>query len=281
MRKWETVAILGVGLIGGSIGLALRRRGLARQVVGIGRRAASLKVAEECGAVTATTTNLAQGVAKAELTVVCTPVADIVDHVRQVAVACPEGALVTDVGSIKALIVNQLDGGLPRGVRFVGSHPLAGSEKGGPGEASETLFDGKTVVVTPTNKTVDADRQSLVEFWSSLGAEVVIETAERHDQILAATSHLPHLVASALAAATPIDQLRLTATGWADTTRIAAGDPELWQQILLGNHQQVLSALGRFESLLGEMREAIAAQHASKLKDFLAEGKHHRDAVGN
>jgi len=281
MSKWDTVAIVGVGLIGGSIGLALRRRGLARHVVGIGRSSASLKVAEERGAVTAATTNLAQGVADAQLTVVCTPVAEIVGHVRQVAAACPERALVTDAGSIKALIVNQLDGALPRGVRFVGSHPLAGSDRNGPGEARETLFEGRTVVITPTVKTAAADCQSLVEFWSSLGAQVVIDTAERHDHILAATSHLPHLVAAALAAATPTEQLPLTATGWADATRIAAGDPELWQQILLGNRQQVLAALARFESLLARMREAIAAESAPALKECLIEGKRHRDALGN
>jgi prephenate dehydrogenase len=281
MKTWETVAILGVGLIGGSIGLALRRRGLARKVVGIGRRTASLKVALERGAVTATTMELAQGVAEAELTVVCTPVGEIVNHVRQVALVCPSGALVTDVGSIKAAIVDPLDGTLPRGVRFVGSHPLAGSEKGGPGEASQTLFEGKTVVLTPTGQTSEADRRLLVEFWSNLGARVVIETAERHDQILAATSHLPHLLASALAAATPEEQLALTATGWADTTRIAAGDPELWQQILLGNREQVLAALARFESLLGQMRDVLSAGDASMLKAYLAQGKRHRDAAAN
>jgi prephenate dehydrogenase len=158
---------------------------------------------------------------------------------------------------------------------------LAGSEKGGPGEASQTLFEGKTVVLTPTGQTSEADRRLLVEFWSNLGARVVIETAERHDQILAATSHLPHLLASALAAATPGEQLALTATGWADTTRIAAGDPELWQQILLGNREQVLAALARFESLLGQMRDVLSAGDASMLKAYLAQGKRHRDAAAN
>jgi prephenate dehydrogenase len=281
MKTWETVAILGVGLLGGSIGLALRRRGLARHVVGIGRSLTNLQVAADRGAVSATTTSLPQGVAEAELTIVCTPVGEIAGHVRQVAAACPAGALITDVGSIKSQIVSELDGSLPRGVRFVGSHPLAGSEKGGAGAASETLFEGRTVVVTPTERTAEADRQTLVEFWTSLGARVVIDTAQRHDQTLASTSHLPHLLASALAAATPREQLPLTATGWADTTRIAAGDPELWQQILLGNRQPVLEALSRFELLLSEMKAAITAESASKLKEFLAEGKRHRDAVGN
>jgi prephenate dehydrogenase len=220
-------------------------------------------------------------VAEAELTVICTPVGQIVQHARQVAASCRAGALITDVGSIKGPIVHELDGNLPRGVRFVGSHPLAGSERNGPGDASETLFEGRTVVVTPTGNTRDADRELISQFWSSLGAKVLIDTSERHDQVLAATSHLPHLVASALAAATLPEQLPLTATGWADTTRIAGGDPDLWQQILLGNRQQVLSALGRFESLLGQMRQAITAGDVSKLKDLLAEGKQRRDAVGN
>ena len=141
----DTVAIIGVGLIGGSIGLALRKRGLAKNVVGVGRRASSLRRAKECGAVTSTTTSLARGVADAELVVVCTPIETIVPSVLAAAEHCPTGALITDAGSTKAEIVAALDGQLPSRAAFVGSHPLAGSEKNGPQHARDDLFDGRVV----------------------------------------------------------------------------------------------------------------------------------------
>src|SRR5688572_15288147 len=150
MKHWETVAIVGVGLIGGSIGLALRERKLAGRVVGIGRRPESLQRAVAVGAVHETTQDVERGVSDAELVLVCTPVESIAGHVRQAAHACPAGALITDAGSTKASIVRQLNSSLPPAVAFVGSHPLAGSEKNGCDHARADLFEGRVVVVTPT-----------------------------------------------------------------------------------------------------------------------------------
>lgn len=281
MRKWDTVAIVGVGLMGGSIGLALRGRDLARRVVGIGRRSQSLRAARRVGAVTTTTLDLARGVAKAELIVVCTPVEQIVSHVRTAAKNCHAGALITDVGSTKRQIVARLNGSLDGRARFVGSHPIAGSEKSGPETARADLFVGRTVVVTPTEATRDEDCRTLEGFWSSLGAKVICLPADEHDRSLAATSHLPHLAASALAAATPPALGPLTAGGWHDTTRVAAGDPELWTQILLDNRANVGDALTRFEQALGSFRDALERGDRAKLKRILAQGKRHRDAVGS
>jgi prephenate dehydrogenase len=282
MKQLETVAIVGVGLIGGSVGLALRHRGLARRVVGIGRSAESLKVAEEVGAVTSSTCDLVQGVADAELVIVCTPVEQIAGQVRQAAGACRERALITDAGSTKAQIVRGLDGQLPRGVRFVGSHPLAGSEKSGPATATPDLFEGRVVVVTPAGADASGDGcQEVREFWKALGARVVQMSPEEHDRALAVTSHLPHLVASALAAATPENCRPLTATGWADTTRVAAGDPELWTQIFSANRENVLAALADFESIVSALRAALEMRDARTLREILADAKQNRDAVGN
>lgn len=278
---WNTVAIVGVGLIGGSIGLALRERKLARRVVGIGRRTGSLRVAKQVGAVDTTTTNLDRGVCEADLVVVCTPVEHIVTHVQQAAQACPEGALITDAGSTKAQIVRELDGSLPRGVRFIGSHPLAGGEKNGPAEADARLFTNRLVVLTPTEQAAPDDVGALHAFWESLGARVVQTTPEAHDQALAATSHLPHLVASVLASATPEELLPFTATGWADSTRIAAGDPELWTQIFLANRENLLAALGRFQSQLSIFRQALQMEDRELLSTILTEAKRNRDAVGS
>lgn len=280
-KKWDKVAIVGVGLIGGSIGMALRKRKLAAEVLGIGRNPASLRVAKELGAVDRTTTDLARGVSKAELIVVCTPVKLIAQQVKEAAAACPEGALITDAGSTKAQIVAALDGSLKRGVRFIGSHPLAGGEKSGPAEAEAKLFIDRLVVITPTNDSRPDDVAALHEFWTSLGARVRETTPEAHDLALATTSHLPHLLASTLAAATPEDLLSFTATGWADTTRIAAGDPELWTQIFLANRENLLNALGRFESQLEIFKKAVQMKDRELLNTILTEAKRNRDAVGS
>lgn len=287
MKHWDTVAIVGVGLIGGSIGIDLLRRGLAKNVVGVGRRQATLRTAKRLGAVSSTTLDLAKGVADAELVIVCTPVGRIVEDVRAAALACPSGALVTDAGSTKAAIVSALDGdsALADGVRFVGSHPLAGSEKNGPAAALPDLFKNRTVVVTPTARTRKSDEQAISAFWRSLGAKVVRMSPEEHDRALAATSHLPHLVAAALASATDKQDLALVARGWLDTTRIAGGDPALWEQIFAANRANVLTALGRYEKVLASFRQALKAGNEAELIRLLAEAqtvaRGSRDALGS
>lgn len=277
MKHWNTVAIVGVGLIGGSIGLGLRRRGLAREVVGVGRRPESLRTAQQLGAVDRTTLDRSEAVAEAELVVVCTPVGRIAADVRAAAAVSRKQALITDVGSTKAQIVAELDGALPGGARFVGSHPLAGSEKNGPAAADADLFVDRTVVVTPIDSTREDDLAAIGDLWASLGARVVKLSPADHDRALAATSHLPHLVAAALAATTSPDDLPLTASGWADTTRIASGDPDLWTQIFLSNQAQVLAALGRYQDSIGQLRRAIESGDDGDLVRLLAEAKIRRD----
>lgn len=281
MRTWDNVAIIGVGLIGGSIGLALRQRKLAKQVVGIGRRVESLAEARRVGAVTQTTTDLAQGVARAELIVVCTPVASIAEHVRQAASSGPRGTLITDAGSTKAQIVEQLDRNLPGEARFVGSHPLAGSERSGPGEARADLLVGRVVVITPTRRSRSTDVEALTEFWISLGASVVSMSPTKHDRALAATSHLPHLIAAALAGTLVAKQAGLAAGGLRDTTRVASGDAELWTQILLDNRDNVLAALASFDKSLQAFRTALERGDRSRLHKVLTQAKRKRDALGS
>jgi prephenate dehydrogenase len=284
MPVGQRVAIVGVGLIGGSIGLALRSRGLAEEVVGVGRRPAVLEKAVAVGAIDRGTTNLVEGVAEADLVVVATPVGIIVDVVQAVAQLAPR-ASITDAGSTKAEICQALrpdaDGSGLRPGRFVGSHPLAGGHRTGPEHARGDLFFGRTVVVTPEDDTPPGLVQRMKEFWESLGAEVTLLSPEEHDRALAATSHLPHLIASALAAATPEEWLRLAATGWADTTRIAAGDAELWTQIFSQNRAAVLDALRRFEHQLAVLDKAIAEGDTAALTSRLQEGKRIRDALGD
>ncbi|MFO0870049.1 MAG: prephenate dehydrogenase/arogenate dehydrogenase family protein [Pirellulales bacterium] len=286
---WDTVAILGVGLIGGSIGLGLRQRGLARRIIGIGRRASSLQAARRRGAATETTTDLRRGVAQANLIIVCTPVEQVAAQIHSLRQHCLSDALITDVASTKATIVAAVESveasarqlGTPLRGQFVGSHPLAGSEKTGVRYADPDLFVDRAAVVTPTPCTPARAVRRATQLWQSLGARVTRMSAQAHDEAVAAISHLPHLVASALAAATPRSQLSLTGGGWRDTTRVAAGDIELWRQILGDNRQQLLPCLDHFLQVLARFRQALIDHDEPELRRLLEAGKEIRDAVGN
>jgi len=281
VKRFDTVAIVGVGLIGGSIGLALRQRGLADRVVGIGRRQTSLRTARRVGAVTNTTIDLEKGVVDADLVVVCSPVGRIVDHVRTAAEHCPPETLLTDCGSTKRSIVEALDAPLPQGCRFLGSHPLAGSEKSGPSYAKADLFEGRVTILTPTPTTQATDFDLLEQFWSELGSVVVQMPADEHDRALAVTSHLPHAVAVALAGMLPESYFRLSAAGFQSASRLASGSPELWKQIFSLNREHVLSALSLFEDQLGTLRTAIREGDEAALENLLKKAKKTRDALGN
>lgn len=284
MQRWESVTIVGVGLIGASIGLALRERGLAEFVIGVGRRSSTLRKARQRGAVTSTTTDLSRGVRGSQLIVICTPVEEIAAFAVDAAVSCPSSAVITDVGSTKLEIVRVVDAALKRSsnkAAFVGSHPMAGSEKTGPAHAQADLFKGRVAVVTPSKLTNEAAARQVERFWKQLGSNVVRMSPKDHDRSVAAISHMPHLVASSLAAATPDAELQLASTGWLDTTRIASGDPELWRQILVENRAGVLKSLDKFEKVLASFRRALERDDQQKILQLLEAGKQSRDSLGN
>ena len=287
MLQYNTVSIVGAGLIGGSIGLALRERKLAREVVGIGRRQLSLDAARKVGAIDRGVTDLAAGVAQAQLVIVCTPVDSIAEKLIQVAAACRTDALLTDAGSTKEVLVATVDKGLVArrgGPRFVGSHPLAGDHRTGAEFARADLFEGRMVVVTPTEATRPAAVTEVSGFWQSLGAVVKTMSPAEHDRALASTSHLPHLVAAALAAATPPELLPLAASGWRDTTRVAGGDPKLWEPIFATNRLHVLDAVDRLTKVLARLRESLDDGDYASLVEILesaAKVKRDRDALGD
>jgi cyclohexadieny/prephenate dehydrogenase len=277
----DTLAIVGVGLIGGSIGMAARQRGLARRVLGVGWRQSTLNLAQDLGAIHEGYLQLAPAVAAADLVVFCTPVQVIAAQVKEAAAHYRAGALLTDAGSTKSLIVSEVDGRLPSGVHFVGSHPLAGSEKRGPEYADPLLFQDRVTVITPT-PTTDAEAADRVEqFWQALGAQVRRMSPEEHDRALALTSHAPHLLASALSGTLPADLFSLTATGFRDATRIAAGDPELWAGILLQNRQAIQEALSRTLTQIDRFRTAMQQGDNGELITLLEQGKKVRDALGD
>lgn len=287
MAEFEKVAIVGVGLIGGSIGMALRQRKLASEVIGVGRREANLQTAVQRGAIDRGTTKLADGVAEAEFVVVATPVDKVAEVALQVAAACENRATITDVGSTKESIVATVDGGLTGrrdGPWFIGSHPLAGDHRTGVEFARADLFDGRKAIVTPTAHSHRAAALDVVRFWRAIGAETLTMSPSDHDSALAATSHLPHLVAAALAFATPNDLLPLAASGWRDTTRIAGADPDLWRPIFAANRKYVLEALDRFDEAIAVIREALEQDDEQQLSGLLERArwvKTSRDALGD
>jgi prephenate dehydrogenase len=277
----RTLTIVGVGLIGGSIGLAARRRGIAQRILGTSRTQTGIDQAKALDLIDEGFLDVAAAVHQAELTVFCTPVDCIAKQVTAVASGCAPGTVLTDAGSTKEAIVREVDGRLPPGVAFVGSHPLAGSEKRGPEWADADLFQGRLTIVTPTAQTDAAGLEKTSAFWRALGSRVRVMEPEEHDRALAWTSHLPHLAAAALAGILPLRLFDLSAAGFRDTTRVAAGDPTIWTGIFVHNRPAVLDALQQLEDYLSQFRKAIEAGDWVALDALLTKAKKVRDALGS
>lgn len=275
----RTLVIVGVGLIGGSIAAALRKRKFAGQIIGVGRSARRLDDARDAGLIDFGTTELADAAARADLMVFCTPVDRIADGVLSAIPHCRPDTLITDAGSVKGCICRELSQPSADGVTFIGSHPLAGSEKNGFEHADADLFVGRVCVVTPGETTPRDSFRRLTAFWQSLGLTVLEMSPSDHDRALAETSHLPHVVATTLAAALSDSNRSLTSTGFADSTRIAAGDPDLWTAILLANADAVVQSIDVYAGGLGKFRAAIANRDADVLKNLLEVAKRKRDAI--
>ncbi len=278
LMRFNTLVIVGVGLIGGAIGLAVKKRGLAQRIIGVGRDPAGLEQAQRLGAIDEATRDIAAAVCDADLVVFCTPVDRVAWLIAEAATCAQRTAIFTDAGSTKQAIVEAVDGVW---LRFVGSHPLAGSEKKGAEHASADLFVNRWTVLTPTERTPPDVVAAIRSFWESLGACVRLMTPADHDRTLALTSHLPHLVAAALAGILPDDWRELTASGFRDTTRIARGDPELWTPIFQHNHADLLDALDQLEQRLQQFRRALAKQDVVQIDQLLTQGKRVRDALGS
>ena len=275
----QTVSIVGVGLIGGSIAAALRKRNLCSKIIGVGRNAEKLAPAVTRGLIDTIETDVATVSAVSDLVIFCTPVDRIVSAVRAAAQTSREGTLLTDVGSVKSGICRELEGTLANGVTFIGSHPLAGSEKSGFEHADPDLFIGRVCVMTPVADSSLNQRNRLTAFWQSLGMNVIHKSPDEHDRLLAVTSHVPHLIAGALASLLDSETSPFAATGFRDTTRIAASDPELWSAIVQANTEAIQQGLDRFAAVLQEFRDAIAAGDRSLLKKLLQTAKTKREAL--
>ena len=278
---FDSLAVVGVGLIGGSVGLAAKARTATRRVVGVGRNPVTLARARDLNAIDEFTTDLAAGVRSADIVVFCSPVDLIARQALAAAGFAMPGALFTDAGSTKGNIVRELDGKLSEHVRFVGAHPLAGSEKQGVENASADLFDGRVCVLTPTANSDPRAVERAALFWQALGCDIKMLTPEEHDLALATTSHLPHLVAALLASQLPEKWRSFAATGFRDTTRVASGDPALWTAIARENALALSHALEQFNEGLQRLRRAVLSRDEDALIDILTAGKKVRDALGS
>ncbi|MCC6231053.1 MAG: prephenate dehydrogenase/arogenate dehydrogenase family protein [Verrucomicrobiales bacterium] len=280
---WRKTAILGVGLLGGSLGLALRKRGLCQEVAGLVRRESAIPEALAAGALDSASMRLEEVVSGADLVVFCTPIAQMPILAQQLAGHLKRGAVVTDVGSVKASVIGALEKVVDQaGGSFVGSHPLAGSERSGVSSARADLFDGAVTVVTPNTHSDAGAGIQVVQLWEAVGSRVVTLDPEIHDTLISRTSHLPHLVAAALAhfvlsPAHPAEQRDLCATGFRDTTRVASGSPEMWRDIAVANRTSLMVAFDGFEHALRELRSAVEAGDGAAIHAFLECSKERRD----
>ncbi len=280
---FRKITIIGVGLLGGSIGLAVRRRKLARQTAGFVRRTASLKDCERAGAVDFATTDLLAAIWGADLVVLCTPLAQMRSRVREMLPALKRGAIVTDVGSVKTSVVRELESLVAKsGAHFVGSHPMAGSEKTGVNAACADLFADAVCAVTPTKKSNAAAVRKVEQFWKALGSRVLRLTPELHDALVGRSSHLPHLVAAALASHVlnpthPKPQALLCASGFRDATRVASGSPEMWRDIALANRKNIGKSLDAFVADLQKFQRVVKKGDAKAIATLFETAKQRRD----
>ena len=285
---FKQVAIIGVGLIGGSLGMILRRQKLADSVVGIGRRVENLKTAVEVGAIDRYVSDPREGVADADFVVLATPVDTYERHLQEWAGGLKPDTIVSDVGSVKGELVTRAEALLPSGVKFVGAHPIAGKEKTGVAAGSETLFSGARCILTPTAHTDPEALKIVRTIWELAGSIVLEMDPFLHDKILGAVSHLPHAAAFALMTALAdvrdhgvpeLDLAGHSGGGLRDTTRIAASSPEMWRDIFLWNRDNVVSLIETYERHLGELKRLIAVGDAAGIEKQLDKAKHEREQL--
>jgi len=283
---FDKVALIGLGLIAGSLAHAIRRGGLANTVSGYARSAQTRGTAREISLCDDVCDTVAEAVKDADLVILCVPVgvmgavaADMKPHLKQ-------GAVVSDVGSVKASVIESVAPHIPEGVHFIPAHPLAGTEHSGPRAGFAELFDNRWCILVPVEDT-DADALSRYEsFWKAVGSNVEIMGAEHHDLTLAVTSHVPHLiaytmvgVADDMSRVTDKEVINFSAAGFRDFTRIAASDPTMWRDVFLNNKEATLDILGRFSEELFDLQKAIRAGDGDYLHAYFTRTREIRRGI--
>ncbi|MFP4027724.1 MAG: prephenate dehydrogenase [Candidatus Brocadiia bacterium] len=280
-KLFDTVSIVGPGLIGGSIGLALRRRELARHVIGIGRRQSSLDIAVDVGAIDETSLDPAAGVQEADLVILATPISTIIRLAPTIIDAMPADSILTEVASTKQSVIKAINQTQPsdKGISFVPTHPMAGSEKRGAGNADEHLFESSVCIICPTSKSVSREWQRITQMWEKLGARVSYMKPAEHDRLVARISHLPHIAAAALMQTVTPQQGEFAGGGLIDTTRIASGDPGLWRDICATNVDAIAEGIDTLIDELRQMNEFLTQGQLQKLEQRFDASKQKRDKM--
>jgi cyclohexadieny/prephenate dehydrogenase len=261
---FQRIALIGFGLIGGSIARAARAQGLAAEIVATARSARSRARVKELGIVDRVVDSNAEAARDADLVILCIPVGACGPVAQEIAPRLKAGAIVSDVGSVKGAVVRDMAPHLPAGVHFIPAHPVAGTEHSGPDSGFAELFTDRWCILTPPEAADPDAVEKLRAFWAGLGARVEIMTPDHHDMVLAITSHLPHLIAytivgtaDELEGVTQSEVLKFSAGGFRDFTRIAASDPTMWRDVFLTNKDAVLEMLGTFNEDLSKLTRAI------------------------
>ncbi len=280
--NFGVVTIIGTGLIGGSIGLALKERGLADSVIGVGHRKVSINKALKLNAIDKGTTKTEEAVKQADIIILATSVNLIPDFAKKIIPLMKKSAILTDVGSTKDYIVSQVNNMIKsrsgRGKpHFIGAHPLAGSEQRGIASARSDLFEGSVCILTPTSLNSKKSITKLSNMWKALGAKIRIMTPVKHDEVVAFVSHLPHFVASSLTNVINQKYWEFAASGLRDTTRIASGDPELWLSIGNQNKVKIAEALKSFSEEIRCTLQDLEQGNNDKILKALKKAKTKRD----
>ena len=282
--RWNKISIIGTGLLGGSLALAIKQRQLAGTVHAFVRREASVVECTKLEIADLVTRDIRQAVDGADLIILCTPLGQLAERAGDLRPFLKPGAVVTDVGSVKGPVVRDLEPIIREGKgEFVGSHPMAGSERAGAAAARGDLFQSAVCLVTPTRQTSAAALAAVEGFWQSVGAWPIRISAEAHDDLVSRSSHLPHVVAAELAnyilsPTHPKEQSLVCATGFRDTTRIASGSPEMWRDIALANRANLCRVLGVFIEDLQEFQLALEREDVQAIQEFFTNAKQRRDA---
>lgn len=275
MKLFKKVAIVGVGLIGGSMALAIKKKRIARQVVGVSRHKKTLLLAKKNGAIDTGSQDLeiARG---ADLLILATPVSIILNLAPSISGIISPDCIVMDVGSTKEQIVTKLQRIFPK---FIGTHPLAGSEKRGVTNACPDIFRNSLCILTPTSRTSAAALKIARLFWKQLGAQVTLLTPKAHDRILSLVSHLPHVVAYSLIESIPGDYLKFAASGLKGMSRVALSDSRLWLDIFLSNRKNMLSAIKSFKKNISRLEAAIQDKKSKEIIDILQKARNNRERI--
>lgn len=281
--QWDKISLIGAGLLGGSLGLAIRQRKLAAKVHAYVRRAESVAECQRLGVANLATQSMKDAVDRADLVVLCTPLSQMRELALQMRPFLKPGAVVTDVGSVKAGVAQELEPLLREyQVSFVGSHPMAGSERTGLAAARADLFHNAICLVTPTAQSPARAVSAIQAFWKALGGCPVLMTPELHDDLVSRSSHLPHVVAAELAnyvlsPAHPREQVLVCASGFRDTTRIAASSPEMWRDVALANRKNLGRVLGVFIEDLQEFQLALEREDVRAIEEFFTKARQRRE----